>query len=200
MNPVISYRDFMQYMARSSNNHSQLLPVVLIKPSTLLYLNREYRLDHLFDYFDRRTGNEVQFFLPGYSHYPSTSFLQSSSILPEIKPYNQNAVALNLTRLKKVYYSDNDFLNFVEILEQNAQNFRYYGNTELLFIKYIPGRDSALGRFDFSNIHRYNLSQIYYDHQEHFYHVERILEEVLHVIRFEHNETELIALINNILD
>lgn len=200
MNPVISYRDFMQYMAWSSNNHSQLLPVVLIKPSTLLYLNREYQLDHLFDYFDRRSGDDVQFFLPGYSHYPSTSFLQYTSLLPEVKPYNQNAVALNLTRLKKIYYSENDFISFVEILEQNAPAFRYYGNTELLFIKYIPGIDRALGRFDFSNIHKYNLSQIYYDHQEHFYPVERILEEVLHAIRSRQNDAELITRINKIFD
>lgn len=44
MNPVISYKDFIEFMRWSPNNRSQLLPIVLMKPSTMLYLNREFSL------------------------------------------------------------------------------------------------------------------------------------------------------------
>lgn len=196
MNPVISYTDFMEFMRWSSNNQTQLLPVLLMKPSTMLYLNREHHLDQVFDYFDRRS-KEVQFFLPGYSHYPSTVF---ADLLPRVRPYNENAIALNLHRLKKIYYSDNDFIEFIELLESNALNFHYYGNTELLFIKYIPGSDSELGTFDFSTMHRFNLSNMYYSYQKELFPVERFLEEVLHTIRFAKNDDEMIASIHSLIE
>lgn len=195
MNPVVSYKDFMEFMRWS--NQDQLLPVILMKPSTLLYLNREHRLDHIFDYFDRRSGKDVQFFLPGYAHYPSTAFPE---LLFNLHTYNEKAVALNLNRLKNIYYSDDDFIEFIELLENSSPCFRYYGNTELLFIKYIAGTDGALGKFDFTAIHRFNLSHMFYAHQESFYQIERFLEEVLHAIHFAKSDEELISLIKSLSD
>lgn len=195
MNPVVSYNDFKEFLRRSNQN--QLLPVILMKPSTLLYLNREYRLGHAFDYFDRRSGKDVQFFLPGYSHYPSTAFPE---LLSGFRAYNENAVALKLNRIKNVYYSDDDFIDFIELLENNSPGFRYYGSTELLFIKYIAGTDGALGEFDFTAIHRFNLSHMFYAHPDHerFYQIERFLEEVLHAMHSAQSDEELILLIERL--
>lgn len=182
MNPVVSYKDLMNYMFWSSNNKNQLLPVILIKPSIMLFLNREHRLDRIFSYFNRRSGQEVQFFLPGYAHYPSTAF---SEFLPDVHPDNENAIALKIDFRRKIYYSDDDFINFVELIEKETPSFCYYGSTELLLIKYIAGDNGELGKFDFNTIYQFNLSQLYYSHQEHFYHIELFLEEVLHAMREE---------------
>lgn len=135
--------------------------------------------------------------MPGYAHYPNIAFAE---LLPNVRPYNENAVALNLDRLKKIYYSDSDFVDFIELLERNSRNFRYYGNTELLFIKYIAGANGALGRFDFNNIYRFNLSRMYYLNDEKLYPIERFLEEVLQAIHSAKNDDELIASINNLLE
>ncbi len=197
MNPVISYNDFLNFMRCSLNNQNKLIPVILIKPSTVLYLNSEYHLDHIFDYFDRRTGKDIQFFLPGYSHYPSTSF---SEILPNVRPYNKKAIALRVNRLNEIYYSDNDFVSFIELLEENVPSFRYYGHTELLFIKYISSTEDNLGRLDFNKFYRFNLSQIYYSNNHGYRDIEIILEEVLHLIREIKDEDELIKRIKSIFD
>ena len=196
MNPVVSYQDFIEFMRWSSNNQDQLLPVILMKPSTMLRLNQQHQLEHIFDYFDRRSGKGVQFFLPGYSHYPDTAF---ADLLPDYCPYDKNAVALNLNRLKKIYYSDDDFINFIELFENNSPGFRYYGNTELLFVKYVAGTNGELGKFDFAVFYRFNLSHMYYSNKESLYPIERFLEEVLHIIRSAKCDDELIASVNSLL-
>lgn len=149
MNPVISYNDFLKFMQWSPNQNNRLIPVLLIKPSTVLYLNREHMLDHLFDYYDRRSANDIQFFLPGYVHYPTTSFAE---ILPNWSPHNENTVAFKLSRLNNIYYSNDKFIDFVEVLERNIQDFKYYGDTVLFFIEYQADTNGKIGRLNFKRI------------------------------------------------
>ena len=190
MNPVITFHDFLEYMEWSTNT-DKLVPILLIKPSTILLLNQDHRINHMFDYYDRRSG-EVQFFLPGYAHYPSLSFMD---VFPNHRPFNSDAIALHLTRLRTIYYSDNDFIDFIETIEHFAPSFRYYGNTELLFLKYISKKGSNHGRFDFSDLHRYNISDIYHSNPRS---LEHILEAILHAIKNSKNDSMLIEEISEL--
>lgn len=195
MNPVVSYKDIIDFMHWSQNNKDCFLPVILIKPETVLRLNSERRLDRIFNYFDRRSREDVQFFLPGYAHYPCSIYSQLLSTTP---PYNKDTVALNLERLQSIHYSNNDFIEFIELIEKKAVGFRYYGDAELLFMKYVASKDGVLGHFDFNSFYRYNLSRLYYSRQENFWYVEHFLEEVLHIIRCSNNDNEMFDIINSI--
>ena len=186
MNPVVSYNDFLDFLKSPKYNQDRLIPVLLIKPSTInYYYNQRIPLDRIFDYFDARTGDHIQFFLPGYAHYPDNISLDT---LSQLYTYNENCVALNIRRLGKIYYSNKDFVKFIEELEKHALNFRYQGDTELLFIKYIANTQNEPGHFDFSQVYRFNLSNIFYcrcnAQNEHarFQNVERFLELVIHTI------------------
>lgn len=191
MNPIVSYKDFLEHMRWANDKDEILVPVILIKPSTILLLNREHHLNHLFEYYDRRTS-EVQFFLPGYSHYPN---YPHEALFSNCRPYNSNTIALQLRRLKTIYYSENDFIEFVETIERNAPDFRYYGNTELLFMKYVAGIDDPLGHFDFSQIFRYNISTIYHNQPDR---LEFIFEAIIHCIRSANNDDQMIKKINDL--
>lgn len=194
MKPVISYNDFLVFMQWTTNQKNRLIPVLLIKPSTVLYLNRELMLDHLFDYYDRRTANDIQFFLPGYAHYPTTSFAE---ILPNRSPHNENTVALRLSRLNNIYYSNDRFIDFVEILERNIQSFNYYGDTVLFFIEYLAGANGEVGRFNFKKHYQFNLSELYYSNNQNIKRIDLFLESVIHAIRESRNDEELIERIEN---
>lgn len=201
MNPVCSYHDFLEFLKYSSDNNDKLVPVFLIKPSTMLYLNCEYFLDRHFDYFDSRSGQNVQFFLPGYAHYPDIAFDQ---IFPNVRPYTKDAVALTTRRLGKIYYSESAFVDFVERIEHGSQNFIYRGDAELFFIKYLANNQHEIGSFDFTNIHRYNLSELFLAQSMHdvtgnerLIHITHFLEDVIFEIRnASKNENELIDSIN----
>ena len=202
MNPVSSYQDFMEFLQYSRDNNNKLIPIALIKPSVMLYLNREHFLEHIFDYFDNRSGKSIQFFLPGYAHYPDTAF---TNILADVRPYNENAIALTTRRLGKIYYSEKDFIGFIEKLEDGYSKFFYRGDTELIFLKYIAGEEYNLGRFDFSKLYRYNLSKIFYsqkyyglDEHSRLHYIENFLEDVILIIREAGtNEEKLIASIDS---
>lgn len=194
MNPVISYNDFLKFMQWSPNQNNRLIPVLLIKPSTVLYLNREHMLDHLFDYYDRRSANDIQFFLPGYVHYPTTSFAE---ILPNWSPHNENTVAFKLSRLNNIYYSNDKFIDFVEVLERNIQDFKYYGDTVLFFIEYQADTNGKIGRLNFKKNYQFNLSELYYSNNHPIRRIDLFLESVIHSIRESRNDEELIERIKN---
>lgn len=202
MNPVSSYHDFMKFLQYSGDNHDKLIPIVLIKPSVMLYLNREHLLERTFSHFDIRSGENIQFFLPGYFHYPSTAF---HPILVDVRPYSEEAIALTTRRLGKIYYNESNFIEFIEKLENGSSEFIYRGDTELIFLKYTMGEQHNFGSFDFSKINRYNLTKLFYsqryqglDEYERLRYVERFLEDVLLIIRkANNNEDTLIASINS---
>lgn len=189
MNPVVSYYDFLRFMRSFANGRDRLVPVLLIKPATVRLMNENRKLDYMLDYFDLRSRSDIQFFLPGYSHIPG-------QVLLDIEPHNRRTVALNLERLHNVYYSNDDFIKFIELLEKRALGFRYYGETELIFIKYLVGIDGERGEFDFNTIHRYNLSQLYYRNERGMDDVHRFLETVIHIIRSINDENRMIDEIN----
>lgn len=201
MNPVSSYDDIIEFLQYCSEKSDKLIPVFLIKPSTMLYLNREHFLEHIFDYFDRRSGDRIQFFLPGYAHYPDLAF---GNILSNVRQNNKDAIALTTRRLGEVYYSEKDFIGFIETLEKETSEFIYRGDAELLLLKYITGEKYNLGRFDFSKIYRYNLSKKFYaqrDYNSDLYmqlrRIQRFLEDVIFIMHRANNETELIASISS---
>lgn len=201
MNPVSSYQDFMEFLQYSSENRDKLIPVIIIKPSVMLYINRDSLLNHIFDYFDRRTGDGIQFFLPGYAHYPNTSF---EHILANVRPYNADSIALTTGRLGNIYYSDKAFVEFIDELENHLNKFMYRGDTELLFLKYITGGQYKIGNFDFSKTNRYNLSKIYYSQRyrdlseyERLRIVEHFLEDVILAIHRADGDEKMIASIDD---
>lgn len=201
MNPVCSYHDFLEFLQYSSDNNDQMVPVFLVKPSTMLYLNRDGFLERFFDYFDRRSGKSVHFFLPGYAHYPDLAFAE---IFPMAQPYQSDAVALSTRRLGKIYYSDSSFVDFIEKLEESSPDFIYRGDSELLFIKYLAGHQHNNGKLDFSMIHRYNISKLFYNHclngisdYHRLDHISHFLEDVIFEMRScGNNDSQLIRSID----
>lgn len=186
MNPVRSYHDFQEFM-NYWNYNGKPIPVLLIKPNVLLSLRHDYSsIDELFDYFNHRTGEGIVFFLPGYSHYPVTSFAEifPSPIMRPDKEFAMTYYDYRTQQAHHVYYNNRDFVDFINIIEHGAPEFRYYGDTELLLSGFIPGSANQFGNLDFSTLpdHRYNLSELYRSHgiNGHYdiFTVERFLEEV----------------------
>lgn len=176
MNTVISYNDFLHFM-RHSNNVDQMVPIVLIRPYTISHLNQDHRFEHFLRYYHNRTGERIHFFLPGYSHYPSLAF---QDILPAYPVNTEDFIPLRIDHTKKIYYSYTAFVSFIELLEKENKSFRYYGNTELLFVKYIAGHENELGRFDFTHMMRYNISELYYRRAENLWHIDHFIEALIH--------------------
>ncbi len=165
MNPVRSYHDFQEFMNYWDYN-GKPIPVLLIKPDVLLSLRHDYHIDDLFDYFNHRTGKGIVFFLPGYSHYPVTSFAE---IFPSLGGKTDEEIALTYRDYRTrqshhVYYNNRDFVDFIDTIEKDAPEFRYYGDTELLLPTFFPGEQYQRGNLDFSTLsqHRYNLSGLYF--------------------------------------
>lgn len=202
MNPVCSYHDFLEFMQYSSDGQDKLIPILLIKPSSILYLNRKRFLGNVFSYFDKRSGQHIQFFLPGYAHYPDIAFAE---IFPMMQPYKCDAVAFSIERLGRIYYSERAFVDFIEKLEEHAPHFIYRGDTELLFIKYLANPQCDIGQFDFSEIHRYNISRLFCSQHirsikdfDRLNHVAHFLEDVIFEIRTHgNNDDELIRAIHS---
>ena len=189
MNPIRTYRDFQQFMSYW-NYDGKPIPVMLIKPAVLLHLQREYNIGEILDYYNHRTGNSIVFFLPGYSHYPVSSFNEVFS------PYTRNPDAdyafsyrdYHTNQVHRVYYNEKDFVDFLSIIESQTERFWYYGDTELLFATFVPDSCGGLGELDFKSLqhHRYNLTELYLNglstdnHTFALRRIERFLEMVRH--------------------
>lgn len=200
MNPVISYEDFTDFLRWNIRDEEKLIPILLIKPVTVRYLNREWIMDGFFDYMDERTGEGIQFFLPGYVHYPNTKF---KPVLPDWAPHNENTIAIRINRLGNIHYSNKAFTDFIDTIELSSPNFQYRGDTELLFVKYIPKQNNTLGKIDLENIYRYNLTRLfnsinrgYRDDMIFLMNVQHFLEDVIYTINHITNERDMIERIN----
>ena len=186
MNPIISYNDFTNFLKLNIIVEEKLIPVLLIKPVTMRYLNKERIIEDFFDYIDLRTGRDIQFFMPGYVHYPNTSFTQK---FPSWTPCDEDTIAIKISRLGNIHYSNRAFVDFLDIIESSSPKFRYRGDTELLLVNYEPSEDNELGKIDFENIHRYNLTHLfdsvilnYPDDRVRLRNVEYFLESVIEII------------------
>lgn len=154
---IRSYEDFLDYMRFSGKNASCIIPVVLIRPGTVMRMNERNGMDDFFDYFDARTG-DITFFLPGYSYTPGTKL---SHLFDKIVSGQRRRPAFSIQRLGEVEASNQDFVSFINTLENRCPSYRYYGNTELLLFRYIPGSGYERGEFDFRGLRRYNLTEVY---------------------------------------
>lgn len=191
MNPVRSYHDFQEFM-NYWNYNGKPIPVLLIKPDVLLSLRHVYHIDDLFDYFNHRTGKGIVFFLPGYSHYPDTSFAE---IFPSSRRRADEEIALTYRDYRTgqshhVNYNNRDFVDFIDTIEKGAPEFRYYGDTELLLPTFIPGDHYQYGNLDFPTLpqHRYNLSGLYFrynDLQRALHLVQKFLERVIQQLKMD---------------
>lgn len=196
MNPVISYKDFTDYLKWNVRDETKLIPILLIRPVTVRYLNKERIFENFFDYMDARTGKDIQFFLPGYVHYPNTSF---NPMLPNWTPHDEDTIAIRISRLGNIHYSNKAFVDFLDILERSSPRFRYRGDTELLLVNYEPSEDNELGKIDFENIHRYNLTYLfdsvilnYPDDRVRLRNVAYFLESVIEIINNPLDKNEII--------
>lgn len=190
MNPITSYQEFIVYM-KHSYHVDKLIPVVLVKPSTISLLSRRFPLDCIFDYYDHLTGEDVIFFMPGYAHHPGLAFRQ---VFHNNRPVHENDIIIRIERLGNICYSNQDFVAFIDDLRREIPDFKYYGSTELLLLKYV----AEVGDFDFSDIHRYDLTQIFLKSNGEWHPVENFLEMTVNFMRKANNDTELINRINNI--
>ena len=185
MNAVVSYSDFQEYMYYSSGQ-SEIIPIILIKPSVIQNSLRNYSLDQTFEYFHYRSGDEIIFFLPGYAQYPR---FEAGEFLSRYRPYDNTAIAFSIQDRKwrrDIYYSYQAFTEFVDVLEERSNGFRYYGNTELLFVKFNRGDRKEDGDIDFNAIHRFDLTQIYLtggSESRGYHNVESFLERVYQEFR-----------------
>lgn len=196
MNPVISYNDFTNFLKWNVRDKEELIPILLIRPVTIRYLNKERIIENFFDYMDARTGEDIQFFLPGYVHYPNTSF---KPMLPDWTPRNEDTIAIRISRLGNIHYNNKAFVDFLDIIERSSPRFRYRGDTELLLVNYEPSEDNELGKIDFDNIHRYNLTYLfdsvmlnYPDDRVRLRSVEYFLESVIEIINNSIDKNEII--------
>ena len=176
MNVIKSYKEFLEFLRHSNINKECIIPIVLIKPSTVLLLNRDHRLDHLFDYYDERTGR-LKFFLPGYNHNPQKPWLSIYLLMDSICQHKNRDNAIRIHRLGDIQYDNHAFTSFVDVLEHKIPDYHYYGDTELLFIKFIPSDNTITGDFDFQSYHVYNISALFHLHGYHS--VERFIQIIL---------------------
>ena len=185
MNAVISYSDFQHYMSYNDST-SEIIPIILIKPSVILNRRRLYRLDEVFDYFHHRTGEIITFFLPGYAQYPR---FEAGELLSHYRPFDEKAIAFSYHHHgmeKNIYYNQEAFIDFINVIEEHSEGFRYYGNTELLLVKYVQEKIHSIGDIDFKSIHRYDLTQLFLSGGSEYrgYNiVESFLEDVYHGYR-----------------
>lgn len=173
MEAVRNYEDLC-FSLHALGCKQSIIPIILIKPSTILLFEDSLSLRHIFNYFDRRSGKGLFFYLPGYIHYPQ------STIEPLFVPSNAT-VALSLERIGNVYYSNDSFIGFLERLESLIPNYHYYGDTELILAEYEQESEQLC----FENYKRINLSDIFlkYNNTYRGYHeVENLLERILHDI------------------
>ena len=186
MNPVKSYRDFKHFMRWQNGNKP--IPILLIRPDVLLSFLDEHRIGRVLDYYNHYTGNDIVFFLPGYSHYPN-QFSSISGFFPPSRPREGDTeiVYYDYQDKQKHYIQTNerDFVDFIKTLSERAEGFQYFGDTELLLPTYISGKDYEEGDLDFSSLagHRYNLTQLFLSKYNHYGDKElafRCIENFLH--------------------
>lgn len=164
MKPILSFVVLEDCIKQKVTTMRGYVPVVLIKPESIYWFNKDYIIDRLFDYFDYRT-DKIQFFLPGYTNSPEYDLsVEKGGDIP-LFTKKHGFIELRMKRLGDIYYNNESFVEFVKKLEDESKTFRYFGDTELLFIKY----DTENQCFDFSDIHRYNLSALLYNNVEHDY-------------------------------
>lgn len=187
MNPVRSYAEFQEFMKNFAPSYDKPIPILLIRPCILRSFRENPHLYRILDYFNHRTAENITFFLPGYSHNPSTSF---HNVFSEYG-YNDDSESVfdfkhyRLGEIRRIVFSDKDYTDFIKTLEEKSIGFRYYGDTELLLLPFISGKGSTMGDLDFlapSN-HRYNLSSLFFRGREEYfgsYLVEHFLESVYH--------------------
>lgn len=194
MNPVCSYNDFLRFLRHSHTIQDRLIPVLLIKPIDMLYMNQESLFERAFDYLDCRSGKHLHFFIPGYAHYPDLSF---TTLLSSYPPCKEDAVAITAHRLGKIYYSNNAFVDFVERIERESPYFHYYGDMELMLIRYKLNAPDHSGALDFTELHRFNLSTLYFAHRSHdltarerLLYIERFIENVIMIYQMHFTNEE----------
>lgn len=192
MRPVSSFESFLENLRDSENNTKQLVPIVLIRPCTIIHTRNTQSLDAVFDYFDVRTG-KIQFYMPGYMQSQEISLRR---LLSTLRRNRMRTNAFNIQRLGNIGYSNQDFTAFVESLEREIPGYHYYGDTELLLIQYVPGKDDALGHLNYSIYRHYNLSILFMDGG--YRGLSVFLEQTLHLYKECPTESELLANIDHL--
>ena len=197
MNPIRSYQDFQKFMEYVDYN-GKPIPVLFIRPDVLLTLKHCYPfIGELFEYYNQRTGDDIVFFVPGYSHYPATSFHE---VFPSYPCRNDDEIAFTYQdrptrQTHHVYFNHHDFVDFVKIIERESPGFSYSGGTELILPTYVPGNEIQCGNLDFSTLpqHRYNLSTLFFhysDSHRAFSLVREFLELVIHQLVYNYTTDE----------
>lgn len=104
MEPVKSYQYFLNKLENKYGNKEKIICLLFVDP-----YNDDVMAHYItgrFDYFNRRTGNSIDFFCPGYN------------TLNDRRKFNVN-----------------DYVDFIKQFEE-LTNWRYYGGTNLLLMKY----------------------------------------------------------------
>ena len=142
--------DLWDRLGTGKGEESRIIPVLLIKPGTVQRLNRHYYISDLLDYFDRRTG-DVGFYVPGYTYASGRGILKLLGNDPSVK--------VKLQRVGTILGTNEDFIDFINEFEKRG--YKYYGRTELLFIKYYSGAPRDVKEWEFDLLKRYDLTALY---------------------------------------
>ena len=126
MVPAISMKEIERHISNYSED-SKAIGILFAKPQTSL--SKDAIIPEL-NYFNRRSGKYIDFFLPGYSNYEHHDF--------------GDEILISTKDDVKTYYSDSYFCNFIEEMEGNSK-WLYSGETDLLIL------NSNKYRIDFSN-------------------------------------------------
>lgn len=192
MNPISSYDELLLHIKKSKNKKDIFLPIILIKPVKIEMLNKNNQIDYIFDYFDYRAGEDVQFFMPGYLH----CFCEKlKPYISDQEPFSYKATAINISRLGNIYFNNKDFIDFIHEIEKQTRKFIYFGATELLLLKIAYASDNKFSHIDYSKIYRYSLSSVFKgnnsieeDEITKMSRVEYFLEMVIRVLKEAKNE------------
>lgn len=190
MRLVSSFEDFLNNLQDSGNDIERFIPIVLIRPSTIIHTRDVHSLDPVLDYYDVRTG-VVQFYLPGYVQIPGMTL---RNLFQSVRCSRYRPRAFNIQRLGNVGYSNQSFSDFVEVLEREIPGYHYNGDTELIFARYIPGNGNCPGQLDYSNYRCYNLSTIFFNNG--YRELGHFLEQTLKEYKQRPNDNDMLAAID----
>ena len=182
MNIVRTYSNLQGFLQKTNQDYRRPIPILLIRPDVLWAIH-EQPIYHMLDldYFNRRTGQDVTFFLPGYSDYPitDTKNIIDSNPIGSDDVYGIRFYHYAHNEEHYIWFSNKDFTDFIRSLEQHA--FQYIGDTELLLLPYNPGNGGLLGDFEVHEEYRYNLTSLFFrgkDEHHGAWLVRRFLEKV----------------------
>jgi polyhydroxyalkanoate synthesis regulator phasin len=126
------------------------------------------RILNNFDYYDRRSGSEVHFFMPGYIRHKSKVFNHFTSSYLSYDDVKHSLIKTD--RLGAICFKTAGFVDSINYIESESR-YHYSGECDLLLLK-INTIDKCI---DYTNVYDYNLDDIVRNNEA----IEAFIEKVI---------------------